>query len=193
MKNNNFYYDYMSRVLGGLNPCWGAITTHSLSLKAATPQPLKKAWINQAKRLSSFPTLNTCSASFSFQPPPCWFGKCVCQSPSFICFLVKIIFWEAAIKDERFVRKGRRLGEFKARVAHIHGGPQIQGGAANLRFSWRYFYIKPLTFHFSTNEPLLWPFLLCKLVTSKILSELRVPISTSLNFLLVATFLQKKP
>jgi len=50
-------------------------------------------------------------------------------------FLVKIIFWEAAIKDERFVRKGRRLGEFKARVAHIHGGPQIQGGAANLRFS----------------------------------------------------------
>jgi len=28
--------------LGGLNPRWGAITTHSLSLKAATPQPLKK-------------------------------------------------------------------------------------------------------------------------------------------------------
>jgi len=53
--------------LGGLNPRWGAIMTHSLSLKAATPQPTpKKAWINQAKRLSSFSTL-TC-AYFPFQP-----------------------------------------------------------------------------------------------------------------------------
>lgn len=98
-----------------------------------------------------------------------------------LCFLVKTIFGEAAIKDERFVRKRWRFGEL-ATVTHM--------GVLNARVAilgcvgwWRYFYIKT-HFSFYTHHHK-WASVVTlfrKLVTSKILSELRVPMSTSLTF-----------
>lgn len=74
------------------------------------------------------------------------------QSPSFLCFLVKTIFGEAAIKDERFVRKRWRFGEL-ATVTHMG---VLKSKGCNLRSAEDIFTSK-LTFHFTptTNEPLL--------------------------------------
>lgn len=159
--------------LGGLNPRWGAITTHSLSLKAATPQTPKKAWINQAKRLSSFSTLITC-AYFPFQPM-CWRVKCT-PIAIFPLFFGQNHIRGAAIKDERFVRK--EVAFWRVSYSCTHGGPRSKG--CNHRMK--------IFLHQNSLFILLPPpqMSLCcdpfrKLVTSQILSELRVPISTSLK------------
>merc|ERR1712210_331718 len=94
----------------------------------------------------------------------------------FPLFLVKTIRG-AAIKDERFVRK-KEVAFWRVSYSCTHGGPRSKG--CNHRMK--------IFLHQNSLFILLPPpqMSLCcdpfrKLVTSKILSELRVPISTSLK------------
>merc|ERR1711934_1184745 len=162
--------------MGGLNPRWvgGYNDTHSLSLKAATPQTPKKSMNKSGKTLIFiFYPYYLCIFSISAAVLTC--KMCTNRHLSFV-------FWSKPYSGgcnlRREICQKKEVAFWRVSYSCTHGGPRSKG--CNHRMK--------IFLHQNSLFILLPPpqMSLCcdpfrKLVTSKILSELRVPISTSLK------------